>query len=255
MNQPTRDAASDSRFFFYYALALLGLVIIGFGPSFVRQLFTAGPPLSPHLHVHGAVLGGWFLLLVMQSGLVRSHQVAMHRRLGRLAAAYGALVVVGGLLASLSWVSRVLATGASLDTDMGDINPLQGTGISFLDFAAGVIWINIMSLVGFVLLLILAVVYRGCAAFHKRLVLLASVSIIPPAIARIARSLVETEQGPFIPLALLALLLALPIHDFLTLRKVHPATVMGTVIVIMSTAVGGAIALSDFGRGLVRWLG
>jgi hypothetical protein len=254
VNQPTRDAASDSRFFFYYALALLGLVVIGFGPSFVRQLFTEGPPLSTHLHLHGAVLGGWFLLLALQSGLVRSHQVAMHRRLGRFVAGYGALVVVGGLLASLNWVSRVLATGASLDTDMGDINPLQGTGISYLDFAAGVIWINIVSLAGFVLLLFLAVVYRSQAAFHKRLVLLASVSIISPPIARIARSLVETEQGPFIPVAMLALLLAFPIHDFLTLRKVHPATVIGVVVVIASTALGGAIALSDVGKGFVRWL-
>jgi hypothetical protein len=254
VNQLTRDNARDSRFFFYYALALLGIVVLGFGPSFVKQLFTERPPLSTHLHMHGAVLGGWFLLLVLQSGLVRSHQVAIHRRLGRLIAAYGVLVVIGGLLASLTWVSRVLATGASLDTDMGTINPLQGAGISFLDFAAGVIWINIMSLVGFAALLILAVVYRGRAAFHKRLVLLASVSIVSPPIARIARMLVETEQGPFIPLAMFALLLAFPVHDFLTLRKFHPATVIGVVVVIVSTALGGAIALSDVGKNFVRWL-
>jgi hypothetical protein len=254
VNQRTGDAASDSRFFFYYALALLGLVVLGFGPSFYRQLFTALPPLSTHLHIHGAVLGGWFLLLVLQSGLVRGHRVVMHRHLGRFAAAYGALVVAGGLLASLNWVSRVLATGASLDTDMGDINPLQGSDISFLEFASGVIWINIMSLVGFVALLILAIFLRARGEFHKRLVLLASVAIIPPAVARIARSLVETEQGPFIPLAMLALLLAFPIYDFLTLRKIHPATVLGSVIVILSTALGGAIALSDIGKGLIRWL-
>jgi hypothetical protein len=77
-------------------------------------------------------------------------------------------------------------------------------------------------------LVTLAVVYRGRPDAHKRLMLLASISFMGPAVARISRwPLLGGEQGPFTPAVLLGLLAAVVVYDLITLRRVHPATLFG----------------------------
>ncbi len=246
--------AREGAFFFYYAVILLLVVLLGFAPSFFARVIVDPTPLPLHLHVHGALLTGWFVLLAVQAGLVQRDRLAMHRWLGPFAAAYGILIVFGGLLATFNMVPRILALGPTLETDMGQINPLQASGISFGEFAAGIVWFNILSVLSFAALLILGVVYRRRTDFHKRFVLLASVAIIPPAVARMARLAVGTEQGLFIPLGLLGLLGLLVAHDVHVYRRVHPASVVGIAILFVCNAVAGLTALSATGLAFVRWL-
>jgi hypothetical protein len=252
---PTLQASQDSRFFFYYALALLAVVLLGFGPSFFARVLFESAPMPAHLHAHGAILTGWYLLLMLQATLIRSGRPLQHRKLGVVTAVYGAVVSVGALMATFRMVPRELSLGVRFDMDMAEVAPAKAANISYLEFASGIVWFNILSVVAFAVLLGLAVVYRRRGDFHKRFVLLASVAIVPPALARMSRlEFLGSEQGPFIPLCMLLLLLAMVANDYRQQRRVHIATVTGIGILLATTALAGFLALSEPGIAFVRSL-
>jgi hypothetical protein len=242
-------------FFFAFAIILLSIVILGFAPSLFMRFAFDPPPIPLYLHLHGMILTGWFVWLVTQAWLIRRENPALHRRLGFFAAGYAPLVVIGGLMASMNMVSRELASGVTFDTDMADINPAMGAGISYLTFASGVVWSNISSVCSFAVLIGAAVFFRGQAAAHKRLILVATVSITGPPLARMSRlEILGGEQGPFILLAILSLLAAIAAHDLLTLRKVHWASLAAIIFTLASNFLGAVIAGSAFGQEFVRSL-
>ena len=107
---------------------------------------------------------GRFSLTVVQGWLVHTKRLRLHRQLGYVAAAYAAIVIVLGTLANLMLISQV-------------DSPADGENI--------VVWGNFFTLVMFAAFVCLAVVFRNSPAAHKRLMLLASVSIVGPALARL----------------------------------------------------------------------
>ncbi|MDP5071903.1 MAG: hypothetical protein NWQ45_13480 [Congregibacter sp.] len=244
----------SDRFFLFFSLALLGLVVVGFMPSFFLRLAVSDTPLPFYLHVHGALLTGWFVMLVAQASLVRGDNLALHRRFGVVVAAYGAAVVIGSLMATLNYVPRELATGATFESDMSQVNPLQASGMPFLDFASALVCFNIASVVGFAAFLVLAVAARRRSEYHKRYVLFASLSIIAPALARISRIVMQTEQSPIIPVGLLVLGLAIVANDIAARGKLHPATFTAAVVLVAINGMAGLFAISPYGMALVRSL-
>ncbi|WOJ97130.1 hypothetical protein R0137_00820 [Congregibacter brevis] len=243
-----------SAFFSRYAMALLAVVLIGFAPSFFLRLVIESEPLPFYLHLHGALLTGWFAIVCGQALLIRKDDVMLHRRLGRFFAVYGAAVAIAALMATFNWVERELAMGATFESDMAAVNPLQASGVSFQDFAAALVCFNLASVLGFVVLLALAVVFRREGSHHKRYVLFASLSIVTPGVARISRIVMQTEMGPIIPLGIAGLGLAILIADFQSLGRLHPASLRASLILFIVNGVAGFVALSPYGARLVRAL-
>lgn len=253
---PGEPPGLENRFFLAYTVALLSIVVIGFAPSLFLRVAFDPPPIPFYLHVHGAILTGWFVWLVVQAWLIRSGNTALHRKSGRFAAAYGLLVVIGGLMATFNAVSRDLGLGITLDMDMAEVNPAMGAGMTYLVFISGVIWANMAAVLTFTILLSAAVIFRDRPDYHKRLVLVATVSILGPALARISRlEILGGEQGPFIPLALLSLLAVILIYDLLTLRKVHRASAVAIVVGIALNLLASMISESEYGIEFSRSLG
>lgn len=205
--------------------------------------------------MHGAILTGWFVWLVAQATLVRGGNIALHRRLGYFAAAYALVVVSGGLMATLNVVSRDLGLGVTFDVDMAEIDTALGSGITYLAFISGVVWANIAAVSTFACLICAAVIFRGRPDFHKRFILVGTISILGPALARISRlDFLGGEQGPFIPLSLLALLAGIVVYDLLSLRKIHSASLAASAFAIAMNLLGTRISQSDFGLDFVRGL-
>ena len=50
------------------------------------------------------------------------------------------------------------------------------------------------------------------------------------------------------------LLLALPLHDFITRRRVHLASLIGVIVIAASFPLRRAIGFSEPWRELARWL-
>ena len=252
---PIAQHRREVRFFFGYAIFLLAVVVVGFSPSLFLRVAFDPPPIPLYLHLHGAILTGWFVWLVAQAWLVQSGNVLLHRKLGYFAAGYSLVVVAGGLMASLNSVARSLARGRSFEQDVADISPAMGSGITYLSFASDVIWGNIFSVITFAVLIGAAVMFRSRPDFHKRFVLVGTVAILEPALARIARyEFLGGEQGPFIPLALLSLLAAICIYDLVALKKIHKASLVAIGLAIGLNIFGTMIAQSDFALAFVRGL-
>lgn len=254
---PTRglDVRRRDPFFLCMSIVLLLTVLIGFLPTLYLRTLRGLPPLPGHLHVHGAILTGWFVWLVVQASLIEANRVAHHRRLGVLGAVLGLAVVFAGPLATLNLVPRIRAAGLDLDMDISALG-ISGLGsdMSIARFLSGtVIWPNIASVATFAVLVLAALLLRGRPDTHKRLMLLASISIVGPALARISRwPGLGGEQGPFIPLALVVLLLAVVLHDVISTKRVHRATLLGAAFVVSMTFGGLAIGASRFGEAFVR---
>ncbi len=249
-------ANNKQPFFLAYSLVLLCIVLAGFAPSFFLRFAFQQPPLLPYLYLHGAFLTGWFVWLVAQAWLIRVNKPSLHRRLGYVGAGYGVLVVLGGLLAVLREVSHDLSQGVTFDTLIEAADPSLGVDVTYLEFISHEVWVSLADLGTFAVLLGAAIVYRRHADIHKRLILLAALVIVSPALGRISRlELFGGEGGPLVTSVMLALLASLVIYDWLSLKKIHGATIASIIMAGLLHMAGSWIAVTELGQDLVRKLG
>jgi hypothetical protein len=172
----TMVAVHDRNFYIAMALACAVTVFVGFAPTYYLRSDTVAP-LSSLLHLHGAIFTSWIALFIVQTELVRAGRRDWHRHLG----------VVGVLLAlSMVWVGvEVAIQGAAA----GTAGARQGVPpLVFLTIPLG-------GVVVFVSLVALAIYFRHKSETHKRLMLLATISILTPAIGRMRLELFGTS-GP-----------------------------------------------------------
>ena len=245
-----------SKFFFGMSIVLLLFVLSGFAPTLYLRAFFDVPPIPGYLYLHGVILTGWFVWLVVQTSLVQTARTATHRRVGIAGVVWATAVVGGGLLATFNVVAHVVADGADLAADTSLVPELGVAGVTIEAFLSNVVWLNIASVCAFALLVAAAALLRGRPQAHKRLMLIASIAILGPALARVSRwPPFGGEDSPFIPVVLLALLAALVVHDLLTTKRVHPATLIGGALtILLGGVVGPAIAGSPFGLAFTRSL-
>ena len=80
---PARSTAKSTArrhpaFFPAMSSLLVVLVFLGFAPTYYLRPVTAGP-IPAYLHVHGAAMTAWFLLLLVQTALIATRRRAIHR--------------------------------------------------------------------------------------------------------------------------------------------------------------------------------
>jgi hypothetical protein len=226
--------AYDRLFYGGMAITLALTVLTGFAPTYYLRFLGDGPtatlsggPFTSLVHLHGALFTGWVLLFVVQTALVASHRVAVHRRLGVAGAVLAAAMVLVG-------TSTAIATAAR-----GGAPP----GVAPLAFLA----IPIFDMVLFATFVTTALVMRRDKEAHKRLMLLAYITIIVAAVARLPGVLL---LGPlaFFGLGYLFIVVAM-IYDFLSRRRVHKAYLWGGGLLVASVP----LRLMISGTGV--WLG
>ncbi len=158
----------DRRLYLSASLIFLALVFWTFARTFYLKPFFGTPPLSALLHIHGAVMSGWVVLLVVQTGRVTAHCVQWHRRLGALGAVWAALVVLFGSLTTLHAAAREVRRHT--------------------DFAAGQVIItslDLLQMLFFAGFVAIAIWKRHRPDYHKRLMLLTIACMLPDALARL----------------------------------------------------------------------
>ncbi len=246
-------ARRRSDYFFWMSLLLLAVVLVAFAPTLYLRSISDLQSLPIRLHIHGAVLTSWFVWFVVQTSAVRSGQIATHRKLGVVGAIIGAACVFAGPLATIGSVRKLRSAGLEWDTDMSLYPHLGIEGMPMEQFAKQLVFGNFASIVVFAGLLICAILYRAHGPTHKRLMLLASISIIGPALARISRwEGLGGEDGAFIPVAFIGLMLTLFAHDLMTSRRVLRASWTGVLAIILIFAVSVMIATTSVGSAVVR---
>ena len=225
-----------SSFFRRISYILLAIVLIGFSPTFFLRAFFEVPVIPSYVYAHGAALTLWFIWLCLQTTLATGGRVTLHRRLGPSGIAIGALVVVSGAAVSMGLAPRLLAKFGNIDSDMPRI--------------VATVWGSIGMLVAFTGLLVAAVVFRQKADIHKRLMLLASISISLPALSRIAQFPVVDLPAPiFSFLGILTLLAILVIFDKMHTNGIHRVTWVGSSAMLATLILFGfVISNTEFAR-------
>jgi hypothetical protein len=221
------------------------LVLAGFTRTLYARPVFHPARIPPYLYFHGIVLTCWFAWAFVQSLLISAGKIASHRRSGAVGACFAVLVIVAALMASFGSVSR---RGFDLNASASVIgNGIQG--ITVAQFYSGVVWGNNANVLSFALFIAGAVIYRRHPAIHKRLMVLASISILEPALARIARwPGFGGEQGPFIPVVIWSLIAAIAIYDLISRKRLENVTAIAIVWLLIVR--NGAVLISHTDIGL-----
>jgi hypothetical protein len=212
------------------SIAFLVVAFAGFSRTYYLSAFTAAPALRGLLHLHGAVFTTWFVLLFVQSTLVATHRVDWHRRLGIFGAALAVAMVPLGIVVAIT----ALRTG--ITKPVGDpraflIFPL-GQTLLFGGFVAVALW------------------KRRTPELHRRLMVVATASLMTPAIVRL----------PFVHKPVVALLLSTlfivagMVHDWRTHRKVHRVYIWGALIIALSGPLRVVVGRTEVWQSIASYL-
>jgi hypothetical protein len=242
--RPTVRLRVRFAFFPTMAIVMLALVFLGFAGSFFLRGFFAPPgrapqPLPPHLYLHGVVLTAWYLWFAVQTFCVAAGRTALHRRLGIAGAVLGVAVIVAAALTSLRFWPRMTEIGVAIDPHV----------------VTEIVWLNAAFLICFVAFLASGIAVRRRPQLHKRLMLLASLSILPPAVTRIldwpiwglgADAYFALFCAQTVPLV------ALAVHDLKSRGAVHALTLAGSAAILGTYALGGfVLPNTEFGSAAV----
>ena len=204
----------DHRFFSLMAIVSSAAIVAGFASTYGPKVVTGSPALPPIIHLHAAVFTSWLVLFVAQTTLVLTGRTALHRRLGVAGVALAALMLVVGIATAIT-VARQGHRGIP--------------GVEFPD-AAGFLLLNLGAIVVFAILVGAGWYFRRDVHAHKRLMLMATVGgLVGPGVSRLPFA---SGRPPVIGLLVIAFLLAGPVYDMVTRRRVHPAYLWGALLAL-----------------------
>jgi uncharacterized membrane protein YozB (DUF420 family) len=239
-----RNSVSAERFFFSaMGLLLLATVLVGFARTFFLKPFfpefqRMAPP-EPFFLVHGVFFAAWFVLLAVQPLLVAGGNRALHRRLGAWGVALAVVMIGLGIVGALIAARR---PGGFIGV------PLPPLQFLIVPFTAVLL---------FGVFVALAVARRGDSQAHKRLMLLASISLAEAAVARLpfdflaAASPVPHFQA--MELLTLALLLPMVAWDLVSRGRLHAVTLWGGLVLVAAMPLRAAVGATDGWLALARW--
>lgn len=222
------------------AVAVVITVFAGFAPTYYLRPYFVTQPLIPLLHLHGIVFTSWIALFLIQTFLVAANRTGVHRRLGVVGAVVALLMIVIGPVTAIIRAKVV-------DVSLAGPAPLV-----FLTIPLGDMLV-FASLVG------AGFYYRRRADVHKRLMMLATISILPAAIARLPFAFIQ-QFGPlaFFGLTDLFIVVCL-LYDLVARGRIHRATIWGGLLIIVSQPlrllIGNTHAWLVFATWLTSWVG
>jgi hypothetical protein len=145
------------------ALILSAIMLVGFSKNYYLRAWIGTRPITVMVHVHGLIMTTWVVLFLTQTLLIARRRTDLHRKLG-----------VGGAILAIV----VVALG--IYTISGSILR-RHPGTSTESFAVTFVAFDGLSLLLFGGLVATAVRVRLRPQTHKRLMLMAMVSLLPPA--------------------------------------------------------------------------
>jgi hypothetical protein len=236
IDDPTPRARRNTHAFYAWVAVAAALVIFaGFARTFYLRSISGAPPLSPLLFAHGVVMTTWMVLFIAQVLLVATRQTELHRRMGVVGMLLGILVIAVGVAASIDAGRR----GAS---PTSEVPPLVFMAIPLFDMPL------------FAGLMGVALWQRRRPDIHKRLMLLATLGLLTPGIARIPLDIIQRGGPPlFFGLALFFPLLCIAIDTART-RRLHPAFGWGGALVILMLPLRLLIAQTPAWINFATWL-
>ncbi len=239
VSRPLGHAATDRTFYSGIAVVMAITTFIGFAPTFyLRSMFgaptsvTGMVAITPLVIVHGLVFTAWVILFVVQTRLIASRSVALHRRLGVGGAVLGVAMIAVGLPTAFAAAAR------------GSAPPGMEPQVFLV--------VPVADLVLFGGFLAAAVLRRRDKELHKRLMLMAYCSIIPAAVGRLPGVIV---LGPPVLFGLAFLpAIAGAVYDKWSRGRVTPIYWWGIAILYLSIPGRLGIAMTPQWRAFAEFV-
>ncbi len=236
---PRVSGKYDRVFYSSMAIVMALTVFVGFAPTYYAKTFSdtpmstlSGGPMTLLVQTHAVLFTAWVLLFIVQTALVAQHKVAIHRRIGIAGALLAASMVVVGTLTALKMAARGSAPGG--------IDPLSFSMVPLSDMFFFAVFVGA------------ALSLRANREAHKRLMLLAYVSIVVAAVARLPGVL---PLGPFafFGLAFVVILVGI-IYDIVSRHRVHPVYIWGGGVLALSVPLRLAVSRTDVWKSFAQSL-
>lgn len=219
-------------FYFWIVLVMCLYVFGGFSLAALQRWITNDPtPMPPVVHLHGVTFISWMTLLMVQTCLINAKNVALHRSFGTFGIALGTAVLFTGALISLLGMSSGDTSGP---------------------FYYDLMYLSVMALLGFGFLFTLAIRNTRRPDNHRRLILFATIPILPPGINRTYQVLGQLDYLPVVAtyLTMAAIAAAILVHEWRTTRGISNTSKIGAAVVfgqqLLHAPIAGSAAFAGF---------
>ena len=196
-------------FYFFMSLLIAATVVYGFSHTIDHNLIHASPLPPFVLYIHAIVFPAWIVFFIMQSALIRSRNVRLHRRLGWFGVGLAVAVVVVGAWTAISIVRFSIEQK----------DPFNSTAFTI---------VQVLDLACFTVPFALAIYWRRKPEFHRRLMLIASCALLDAAFGRFPELPLV-----FSPAGVDALICLGMVRDLIVERRVHKVYLYALPILIV----------------------
>ncbi len=243
-------AKAGGKFYLWMALACLAIALVGFLPTYFLPLARGAFVAPPIVHIHGAVFYAWTLYFVAQTWFVASGRTPAHREWGLL-----------GVALATAMVFMIFATMVA----MMQYRARFGFEEQALVFG----WVQASGALFFGATIALAIMNVRKPEAHKRLMLLATISLLGAPIARwFAVLLGAPPADPSIPPIVMAppvevtvlpslvgdlLLLGAIVFDWRARGRPHAVYLWGGAALVLVQVTIPLIAHSAAWQEAARW--
>ena len=203
---------ADRVFFSTMVVLLWATVLYGFARTYFLAGMVRAPLPNRLIHIHGALMTLWMVVLLVQVALISARRVKWHMSFGLF--------------------------GFGLATAMGIIGPIAATdalrrGVTVQGLDAKTFYVIPLSAIFiFTVLAFLAYLMRRKPAVHKRLLLIATVGLIDAAVGRWPVAFLQNNPRAQ-DLVPFGFLLAVIIFDLATQRKILKSTLFASLFLIV----------------------
>ena len=204
---------------FYSGIAVLAAVVVfvGFAPTYFLRASYESTPLPTYLRVHGFLFTLWIGLFIAQTALIATRRTNVHRRIGWATVALAGVMVVVGTTAGIWSMRRQVEAGFEQQAQAFLTTPL-------------------FSMIAFAALVAMAIRLRRDPQSHKRLMLLATISILDAAVARLPLEVLRSTTWAYLPATDIFLAVAI-LYDIVSRHAVHRVYLWGGLLLVVEQAL------------------
>jgi hypothetical protein len=231
----TAVTPARQRFYPLIAIVLVVFITIGFSRTYYLRFLFDLPPMRTVMLVHGLVFTAWLVLFLAQTRLIAAHRVDLHRKLGIAGALLTIGVVVTSFAAMLVSAATPRLSQLGLTAPQASIVPFVGTTQFAILVAAGI-------------------ALRHRAGLHKRFMLLALITAVAPAVARITAFFGWREYLlPMQMILIAAIVTWCLVYDWRKNRIVHPVFAIGGVVLVLLWPIRYVVARTAAWQPIGEW--
>jgi hypothetical protein len=225
--------AASHRFYIGISLLIAVIAAMGFWRTYFGPLLAGIVDAPTVIHVHAAVYSGWVALFAVQVMFAATGQLALHKKLGAVGIWYGIALIAVGLITAFSQFEDRVEAGRIEEAQTRLLGPVTDM-IVFPIFFGAAVW------------------YRRNPELHKRLMLVATTTLLVAAAMRMSFMGEPLPRPTRIVIWFSPILFGIA-YDLIAKRMIHPVYVLGLAALYL-LSMRGALVETEGWLAFTGWL-